>query len=455
MKTDKQSRDNQQHHKLFKNRLRRLNMRGAITTEAIHDAMHLSPTDYTKKHRARRTIIQLGDTEIDLLNYYQSANRETPYNLFRRRTLSLQKRNRLNDETLSQACSLSYKEWTYLYGGGRRRSVTYKGSTNSQLKSISFPSIASLLRSIKRDNDKALIWNRLKNAWKLEDALTIPYNRQRSCNGTIYAAIRIKTSEIYVGLTTMTADMRWSFHIRKAKDGHNNKLSRAIREDGDSGFIILTLESGIKNTEELSLREILWSQKLQAHGPTGLNSAKAGGLGSPRGKTISYNDREFPSLAEAIRTMSIETNLPPHAIGSRVKSNTPLPSSIRRHSKHPAAGSNLFRRWLALIRRHPDMVCAEWKSSFDTFCRDISPFQPNSRMIRTNPTKPWSAENFTWMTTKEAAAHIHGKPLTAFGKSFNSHTELAEAYGISVSTLKNRIFKQRLSYEEAVTRIVR
>lgn len=121
---------------------------------------------------------------------------------------------------------------------------------------------------------------------------------------------------------------------------------------------------------------------------------------------------------------------------SRVKSNTPMPSSIRRHSKHPAAGSNLFRRWLALIRRHPDMVCVEWKSSFDTFCRDVSLFQPSSRMTRTNPTKPWSANNFTWMTTKEAAAHIHGKPLTAFGKSFNSHTELAEAYGISVSTLK-------------------
>lgn len=455
MKTDQRLKNNQECHKLFKPRLFRLKMRGAITAEAIHDAMHLSPTDYAKKYRTRRTVIELNNTHIDLLKYYQSANRTVSYHLFRKRALSLHKRNRLNDEALSHACSLSYREWTSLHGGGRRRSVTYEGSNYPQLNSISFPSIVSLLRSIKRDNDKALIWNRLKNSWKLEDALTIPYSRQRYCNGTIYAAIRIKTSEIYVGLTTMTVEMRWSFHIQRAKDGHNNKLSRAIREDGDSGFIILTLESGIKNTEELSLREILWSQKLQAHGPTGLNSAKAGGLGSPRGKTISYNDREFPSLAEAIRTMSKETNLPPHAIGSRVKSNTPMPSSIRRHSKHPAAGSNLFRRWLALIRRHPDMVCAEWKISFDTFCRDISPFQPNSRMIRTNPTKPWSAENFTWMTTKEAAAHIHGKPLTAFGKYFNSHTELAEAYGISVSTLKNRVFKQRLSYEEAVTRIVR
>jgi len=412
------------------------------------------PHAKTQKHGTRKTNLIIENSNLCLNDYYHSGNFTTPYQVLRTRAISLQKRGLLSSESIFHAATLDNNQWTSLYGGGRRRKFTYTGTAYPELAGASFTSISQFLYKIGRLSDRSIIWSRLKQSWKLDDALTIPYSKDRSCCGAIYAAIRLKTCEIYVGLTTTSVRQRWSFHINNAKNGIG-KLAKAIQEDGSEGFKVITLESGIKDTESLSSREIYWANKLRAHGPLGLNSAKAGGLGTPRGIPKSYNGRDFSSQSEAERILSKETSLPTYVIRNRIKENKPIPLHVRKHSKHRLAGSNIFRRWLALIKRHPDMIFLQWECSFDSFLHDVSPVPPKKQLTRIDPTQPWGPNNFSWLTKKEAIELTHGKSIIVFGKLYRSHTALANAFKISVSTLKNRVFKQRMSYEEAVTRKIR
>lgn len=260
-----------------------------------------------------------------------------------------------------------------------------------------------------------------------------------------------KTGEVYVGLTLSTIHQRWKFHVYAAKHGLGTKLAKAIREDGEDGFAYSVLESGITDLAQLACKEITWAKKLDAHGPNGLNTAKAGGLGSLRGKITYYLGRKFRSITEAIQVLSTETGLPEHVIYRRIISNRPLPTKPRKHSKHPEAGSNIYRRWLALVKRHGKSVCHEWISSYDLFKNDISPIQLDKRLSRVDPNKLWCASNTTWLKINDIVENTHGIQVNAFGEHYASLTSLAKKYDISVSTLKHRIYKQSMSIELACT----
>lgn len=130
------------------------------------------------------------------------------------------------------------------------------------------------------------------------------------------------------------------------------------------------------------------------------------------------------------------------------------PNTQRRHSKHPDAGTNLFRRHLAMCDRHEHEIDPCWRD-YDEFKQDVSPAPHSLSLIRKDNNQPWGPNNFHWATTKEKVEQVHGKTITIFGDDYPSWETAAKHFNMPASTLKQRIKEQGMSPEEAVTKPVR
>jgi len=227
----------------------------------------------------------------------------------------------------------------------------------------------------------------------------------------------------------------------------------AIQADGPEGFTTEILEDGIENQDLLKQREIYWVDKFDALGPNGLNTAKPGNCGSNRGVTVKWEDETFRSINEAAHVLGKRLDLAPHVVERRLRSGKPLPIRARKRSDHPDAGSNLYRRWLALKKRHPGNIVPQWENDYDAFKSEVGPtFSKELRLIRVDDSKPWGPGNWKWASATEAVEAVHGGSISVHGVSYPSLAALANAYNIGVTTLRNRINIQGMSPDDAVDR---
>lgn len=438
----------------FSARFRRLVKAGTLSSELIDEALWLKADDFRRKYGTRRTMVDVDGHSTDLLAYYStnSAEAAVDYRNFWQRIRELAKEGRLFGETFSHALTLPAATWRSFYGGGRRKDFVYEGDEYPELAGRHFHSVSSLLHTLGRYNDRSLVWSRLKAGWSLDDALTIPTAFPSHRLGSIYRVVRRSTGAVYVGLTVTSVAQRWIFHVRRAADGSTTKLHQAIREDGAEGFDVDTLETGITDPALLSAREAFWVECLGALGSQGLNSAKPGGLGGSNGKFVQYEDDNFRSIEEAAEVLGARLGIARHVIRSRLQKNLTLPKqdSVRRHSKHPDAGSNLYRRWLSMRKRHADGVTDDWMNDYERFKADVSPVPAEMELVRKRPNKPWGPGNFEWVSTQQKIERVHGRKLIVNGVPYPSWSSVARAHGIGVSTLKNRVKEQGMSIDEAI-----
>lgn len=438
----------------FCSRLRRLVIAGAATEANIEEALRLASDDYRLKYGVRKTFVELAGRKIDLQEYFatHSESGQVEYRNFWQRVRALQKKTALDSVSLQHAAELDAAAWQIFYGGGRHKSFIYSGDEYPEHTGKHFHSISAFLHTIGSYKDRALVWSRLKAGWNLDDALTIPVAFAGQRSGSIYCITRRKTGAIYVGLTVTTVEQRWAIHVRRALAGATTKIGRAIREDGSENFSIETLETGIDDPDLLRKREAFWVNQLDALGKAGLNSAKPGGMGSPRGKQVQYEGETFRSIEEASDVLGVRLGIERHVVRTRLQEGLRLPKAneVRRHSKHPDAGSKLFRCWLGILKRHAGNVTTEWASSYDQFKADVSPTQTGLKLVRKCTKEPWGPENFEWVDSKAKVERTHGKPVSVHGVVYPSLQSIANAYKIGISTLKNRITRQGMTLEEAV-----
>lgn len=438
----------------FSARFRRLVERNALSASNIEESLWLSADDFRRKHGTRRTFVEVEGQPTDLLAYYAARPTEAKvdYRNFWQRVRALTKSGQLSANTLTHALTLPAASWRSFYGGGRRKGFVYEGDEYPEHTGKHFHSVAALLRTAGRYDDRALIWSRLKAGWSLDEALAVPSAFVSHRTGSIYRISRRKTGAVYVGLTVTSAEQRWVFHVRRATEGATSKLHAAIREDGPDGFDVDVLERGIEDPALLPAREAFWVERLGALGPSGLNSAKPGGLGSPGGKPIRHGDETFRSIEEAADVLSERLGIARHVVRARLQKGLPLPQAdqVRRHSNNPEAGSNLFRRWLGMLKRHARAVADEWMTDYDRFKADVSPVPPGMELVRKRPNEPWGPSNVEWVSSQTKVERTHGKALMANGVAYPSLNAVARAYGIGVSTLKNRVNQQGMSVEQAI-----
>ena len=437
----------------FSTRFRRLVEANALTDINIDEALWLSADNFRRKYGSRRTLIEVGGQRIDLLVYYsaRSAEAAVDYRNFWQRVRALVKAGRLGDDALLHAVTLAADAWRTHYGGGRRKGFVYEGNEYPEHAGTRFHSITALLRTVGRYADRELVHSRLKAGWNLDDALAIPVAFASHRTGLIYRVIRRKTNAVYVGLTVTSVEQRWAFHVRRATAGSTTKFHAAIREDGADGFDIEVLEDGIDDPALLPAREAFWVERLGALSANGLNSAKPGGLGGPSGKAISHGAETFRSVEEAADVLSARLGIARHVIRARLQAGMPLPTPdrVRRHSRHPDAGSNLFRRWLGMRKRHAGAVVEAWLD-YDQFKEDVSPVPADMELVRKRSGEPWGPGNVEWVSAQEKIERTHGKGLTVNGVLFPSLTAIAKAHGVGVSTLKNRVHQQGMSIQQAI-----
>lgn len=402
----------------------------------------------------RKTWVVVDGARIDLQVYYEgvSGSVAVSYRTFWQRVRSLRLRERLDVLTLVDAYKLEPSEWISFYGGGRRKGFTYTGDELPDQVGAHFSSVAALLRTIGRYDERALIWSRMKSGWSIDHALSIPKDVSIWRPGLIYKVVRKSTGQIYVGLTVCGVDQRWAFHLSAARRGSNSKLARAIREDGEGGFVPTAIEGGLADAETLRQREIYWVAELGALGENGLNVAQPGGLGCSRGKATKVDGRDCRSLREAASVAAEIRGIAHHVALSRLSNGLPIPDRARVRSFHPDAGSNLYRRWLALKRRHPGAVEFAWLEDYDTFKADVGFDDPTLSLARADDSKPWGPKNFQWLTDQQLVEKTHGKAFIVNGNSFPSLIAIAKHFHIGCSTLKDRLYRQGMSLEEAVSK---
>ena len=110
----------------------------------------------------------------------------------------------------------------------------------------------------------------------------------------------------------------------------------------------------------------------------------------------------------------------------------------------------MFRRWLGLLKRHPNQVSADWVSSYDKFKEDISPICLELELVRIDGAQPWGPRNTKWVTNQKKVELDHGRAVTVNGVIYPSLRAVAARFGVGVSTLKDRIGRQGMSVEDAI-----
>lgn len=439
----------------FCTRFRRLVETEGITDTNIDEALWMSIEEFKRKHGTRKTTIKIDGQKIDLQNYYDDHQmvERVEYRNFWSRVRSLRERGLLDKDALLHALTIDPASWRTFYGGGRHRSFVYHGEEYPDQSSKHFHGISSFLHTVGRYEDRALIWSRLKAGWALDDALAIPVVLDSYRTGSIYRLTNSKTGAVYVGLTRGTVEQRWAIHLLRASQGSPTKLSKSIREHGAEAFSVDVLESGIDDPSVLPLREIFWVEHLDALGGNGLNMARPGGMGSPRGKPIVYEGEYFPSIEAAACELAARLGIAHHVARDRLQRGKQLPTAdkVRRHSRHPDAGTNLFRIWRAIVTRHSDAVVSDWFSDYDKFKADVSPVPADRNIMRMRSSETWGPGNFEWVDTQTKVERTHGKALVVNGVSYPSLKAVAEAHGIGVSTFKHRITHQGMSVDQALS----
>ena len=433
-------------------RLRRLRVKYGLNDELISQALYLHPDQYRSIYGKRKTWIEIDGATLILEDFYAENAEESKvtYRNFWQRVKRLKKDLVLTKEKLRQALVLEESDWISFYGGGRRREFIYEGEEYPEFYGRSFRSVSSFLKQIGRYGERATIWSRLKAGWSFDLALSVPVDHPTERKGLVYKITRVSTGQVYVGITLSSLEQRWTFHKINAKSG-NARLACAIREDGEDGFLLEVLEDQIEKPELLKEREKYWVGQLNSRGATGLNVAAPGSLSIKPGKPIEVDGKQYPSLKEASEVEGARRGLPAYVVLKRLVKGEPIPTRARRHSKHLEAGSNLFRRWLALKKRHPQMVDSSWFESYDQFKADVGlPVNPELQLVRIDDSKPWGPKNFEWVTVQEKMDRLSGISLVVDGNCFPTLVALAKHYGIGVSTLKYRIKNQGMTPEAAV-----
>lgn len=434
----------------------RTHRQGRITDKDIREILYLSPVEYGKRYRNRKTLIKIGDKEIILKDYYDEfENPSVKYSAFRQRVKGLESRDLLDWSSVSDAALMDHSSWISFYGGGRRRPFIYDGNLFPEYRGRLFTSIVSFLRLTDNYEKKATIWSRLKAGWSLDDSLTDPVVTLYDREGKIYIITNKNTKKQYIGLTTYSdISIRWRAHLREAFRGNcSTSLHKSIRRYGGKVFALDLLEEGIAQ-ENLPGREKYWIDKLNTLAPNGLNDSSGGQMGGGKKKKIKYGEREFVSITEASAVLSKETGLAEHVIRRRLEADVKeLPGKARQASKHPEAGSNLWRRWKAMLKKtktKPNEICEEWLN-YDKFKKDVtSSYSPELNLTRISKEKPWGVDNFQWASKQKIIEQTHGQVYLINGVKYFSLSSVSRSFGIGVSTLRDRTNRQKMTPEEAV-----
>ena len=421
--------------------------------EWLDEALHLGAAAFQLKHGTRRTWILVDGKRADLASLDDATEGDRiDYSTFRQRVV---KRPDLTMELVREAATLTFQDWNTHHGrGGRRKGLTYSGDLFPEARG-DYTAVTSFLKRIGRYGDHAAIKPRLQRGWDIDDALCRPPIERDDAWCLVYTITQISTDRQYVGISARGERSRWREHLKCAFETEGTTpLYQAMRETGAADFRMEIIEEGNMSGEMLGERERHWIEKLDTMMPAGFNRAPGGGIGRVEGLQVTINGVTYQSRDAAARAISKITGLAKHVVLRRIVEGKPIFEKARRQSRHPEAGTILFRKWLGLLKRaHKGATApmvAGW-DDYDTWKRQTgAEGKEDLDLYRPDRSAPWGPSNFAWGSGLDRVTSIHGREITAFGESWPSKVEACKAFGIGVGTFNFRL-DGGMTMEEALS----
>ncbi len=301
------------------------------------------------------------------------------------------------------------------------------------------------------------IKRRVRVGWDIDEAILREI--VDTSFGRIYLIGTTKSPLKYVGQTIKTIEERFDEHKqdynRPKRKNSSRLLYKAFEQFGVESFFIRLLEDNIEN-KSLAEKENYWINYYGTMYPNGLNMIKGNPSSVGYGKKIFYNGIEYSSVKKAVKEIQkVRPDLPDYTIEDCIRYNRILPDKPRVQGKHPDSGTRICRNWKSLARDNE--LCEEWsiienEIGYDNFINDMGcPISKKYKLYKINNKLLHSKENSRWMTDTEIQEQNNGISATVFNKEYNTLSEVAKDYNLSLSTLRYRMKEHNMSAEEAVT----
>jgi hypothetical protein len=380
-----------------------------------------------------------------------------------------------------------------------------------EFESTVYPSIETLARKFKLTG--TLVSKRLKSGWTLAQALeTVPapprfrnheghareqkWKEVRTTEGKIepipdvggyklYLVTNEVNRKVYVGITVGELNARLNQHFAAARRGRKSAFMNAINKYGEAAFSIELLSDTAGTYDELQdqeVREIVRRDSIR----NGYNTAQGGSIGT--GKQLTVAGRTFPSYLAAAAHFGVDPQVmamrlgrlkwtPEESVGLVAKewAGKEIPVSVagvRYPSINQAAAAHNIdyklvhervkrRGWTmeqALeISEAPDSSRFAGISvsafgiifkSYGECARHYGIKAPS--LLKRLTEKQESIEVAIRHLQSKPKAGSQPRPISAFGISYTSMTELAEQLGLSVNSIRNRMASKGQSLEDAI-----
>ncbi len=300
----------------------------------------------------------------------------------------------------------------------------------------------------------------------------------------LYLIINQIDGKRYVGITINPLWQRFNGHKRSAKIGVKSKLYNAMRFYGDDSFSIELIRSDARSFVELQQQEVEEIAKRNTI-ENGYNVSPGGSIGTPG--RITVGGMMFPSRGSAAGYFGIEetvfnirisrlgwtpeqaAEVEPRGKYSRNRvtvSGKAYPSMKQAAEAHGLSYQLVWDRFKAKgwtieqalgIAPAPDTTkyqgigLSVFGQSFSSYaeCARYFGIKPESLRKRVAELGD-SIEDAIRHLQKKPKAGAQSKGVTVLGESYESITKVAEHYGISVNSLKNRMRYQMQTLEDAI-----
>ncbi|TAH11746.1 MAG: GIY-YIG nuclease family protein [Curvibacter sp.] len=388
--------------------------------------------------------------------------------------------------------------------GSRGKSLEFDG--------VVYASITALAEKHKLTG--TLVSKRLRSGWTLAQALEIipapprfrnheghareqKWKQVRTTEGKIepvpdaggyklYLVTNTINEKVYVGITVGELSARLNQHFAAARRGRKSAFMNAINRYGEAAFKIELLSDTTRSYDELQdqeVQEIVRRDSIR----NGYNTARGGSIGT--GKQLTVDGRTFPTYLAAAAHFGVDPQVmairigrlkwtPEEAVGlvekdwvgkeiSVAVAGVMYPSikqAAEAHSiDYKLVHERLKRRGWTLeqaleISDAPDssrfagMSVSVFGLVFKSYgeCARHFGIKVPSLLVRLTE-KQESVEVAIRHLQSKPKAGAQPKPVTAFGSSYTSITELAEKLGLSVHSIRNRMRLKGQSIEETIS----
>lgn len=434
------------------NRLRARAAAGPLTDDVIRECYETDAATYKARYATRKTPVPTTGGTMSGEAIYSTLDPVVSYPTFRQRINANRTEDGApySDDFLKEAARLPERDWIIHYGGGRRKGFTYEGDEYPDFRG-DYTGFTSFLKRIGRWEERDTLQARRMAQWAIDDLLREGV-RQTGQQGFIYSVTEIATGRAYVGLTVNQPRVRFGQHLASVAKGSRNRFHQALADAGAAAFKLDVLEEVAGDDADLAEAERRWIDKLDSRGEVGLNSISGGSVGKYYGIAVEHEGRKFRSKSARDRKVAKEMCIPEHVVSRALEAGRQPPARPRRASKHPEAGSPLFRQHLGILKRARETGAGlePGFEDYDAFKAASLALEGVGDLTRIDTDKPWGPANICLMSNQEIVDRSHGKEFKVGELIFHTKEAALKHFGIPRNVFDHRI-KKGWSDERAIT----